>query len=178
MILPRLVGSVIIGICGVSGTLLGASRQSSVTVCEVLANPLKFDGRMILLRGEIIGTDEGAWMTESGCPTPFITGEYVWPSSVYLQGNLSSKQILHAVKFRYDYTAHQRATTKVDYLRRQYPGRELRWIYEGLFETRRDWEPFLIRYPNGTFRYLGFGHLNEAPAQLITKAIHDVSLRP
>ena len=48
------------------GITFGASSVEKVTVCEVLADPLKYNGKMILLEGEIFGTDEGGWLTASG----------------------------------------------------------------------------------------------------------------
>ena len=160
------------------GALSGASIPERLTVCEVLADPLKYDGKMILLEGEINGSDEGGWLTASGCPTPFVTGGHTWPNSVFLQGNPIDKHNLHRVDFAYDDASEARALAKAKRLGRKYPGKKLRWTYEGLFETRTDWESFLARYPNGTSRYIGFGDLSQAPAQLIVKAVHDVSVIP
>lgn len=168
----------IIGICLMIGALSGASFLTKVTVCEVLAAPLKYNGEMVLLEGEINGTDEGGWLTASGCQTPFVTGGHIWPNSIFLQGNPTDKHNLHKVDFVYDDGSGARALTKAKSLGQKYPGKKLRWTYEGLLETRTDWESFLARYPNGTSRYIGFGHLSEAPAQLIVKAIHDVSVAP
>lgn len=168
----------IIGVCWTIDTLSGASLREKVTVCEVLADPLKYNGKMILLEGEINGTDEGGWLTASDCQTPFATGGHIWPNSVFLQGNLTDKHNLHKVDFAYDDAFKARALSKAKTLEKKYPGKKLHWTYEGLLETRTDWESFVARYPNGKSRYLGFGHLSEAPAQLIVKAIHDVSATP
>lgn len=167
----------IIGVCWMICTLSGASIPEKVTVCEVLANPLKYNGKLILLEGEIYGTDEGGWLTATTCATPFTTGEHVWPNSIFLQ-DPGDKHTLHKVDFTYDYVAEKKFFAISDRLEKQNPGRKLRWVYEGLLETRTDWQSFHARYPNGTSRYIGFGHLGEAPAQLIVKAIHDVSPGP
>jgi hypothetical protein len=172
------LGYVIIGLCWTMGMLLGAPVPEKVTVCEVLVNPLKYDGKMILLEGEISGTDEGGWLTEVACPIPFVTGGHVWPNSIFLQGDPTDKHNVHKVDFAYDNASEQRAYAKAKRLEQKYPGKKLRWTYQGLLETRTDWAPFLARYPNGTSRYIGFGHLSEAPAQLIVKAVQDVSVAP
>src|ERR1019366_4984628 len=163
------LGYAIIGVCWTIGALSGGSILEKVTVCEVLVYPLKYNDKMILLEGEINGTDEGGWLTASGCPTPFIIGGHVWPNSIFLQGDPTDKHNLHKVDFAYDDASEARALAKAKSLEQKYPGKK-RWTYEGLLETRTDWESFLARYPNGTSRYIGFGHLSEAPAQLIVKA--------
>jgi hypothetical protein len=178
LMLRNSLGYAIIGVCWTIGTLSGASVLEKVTVCEVLADPLKYDGKMILLEGEVYGTDEGGWLTASGCATPFVTRGHVWPNSIFLQGNPTDKHNLHKVDFAYDDASEERALAKAKSLEQKYPGKKLRWTYEGLLETRTDWEAFLARYPNGTSRYIGFGHLSEAPAQLIVKAIRAVFLAP
>ncbi len=160
------------------GTLSGAAVPEKVTVCQALADPLKYNGKMILLEGETNGTDEGGWLTASGCPTPFVTGGHIWPNSIFLQGDRADKHNLHKVDFAYDDASEKRGVAKAKGVEQKYPGKKPRWTYEGLFETRTDWESFHALYPNGTSRYIGFGHLSEAPAQLIVKAIHDVSVAP
>jgi hypothetical protein len=164
-------------LCVVRASLAGPLPEKA-TVCDVLRDPLKYDGRMILLEGDLYATDEGGWMAASACPARFVTGGHVWPNSISLQWDPYDKHNLHQVGFIYDEASERRALAKADSLKRKYPGKRLRWIYEGLLETRRDWAAFLARYPNGTSQYIGFGHLGEAPAQLIVKAINDVSVIP
>jgi hypothetical protein len=171
------VGYAVIGACWALGTTFGASALEKVTVCEALANPLKYDGKMILLEGEIHGTDEGGWLTATACPTQFMTGGHVWPNFVFLQ-DPTDKHNLHKVDFEYDFGAEKHFLSESDKLEKKNPGRKLRWVYEGLFETRTDWDSALVTDRSGGKRYVGFGHLGEAPAQLIVKAIRAVSLAP
>ena len=169
------VSCVVVLVCWAVGMTFGASSVEKVTVCDVLADPLKYNGKMILLEGEIFGTDEGGWLTASSCPTQFVTGDHVWPNSVFLQ-NPTYRHNLHKVNFEYDYAAEKHYFAESDKLEKKYPGRKLRWVYEGLFETRTDWAP--AKYPDGATKYIGFGHLGEAPAQIIVKAIRAVSVAP
>jgi len=164
--------------CWMISLACGQTILAKVTVCEVMADPLKYDGKMILLQGEISATDEGGWLIAGACPIPFVTGDHVWPNSIFLQGDPTDKHNLHPVAFAFDYASEQRASATAKRLNQKYSGKKLRWTYVGLLETRRDWAPFLARYPNGSSRYIGFGHLSEAPAQLIVKAVQDVSLAP
>jgi hypothetical protein len=50
------------------------------------------------------------------------------------------------------------------------------WTYTGLFETRENYPK--LTYAKGPPFYIGFGHLNSAPAQLIWKIAEDVNLDP
>lgn len=173
--LRSLVVYAAIMVCWRGGIASGASPLEKVTVCDVLANPLKYNEKVILLEGEIVGTDEGVWLTAKGCPTQFITGRYVWPNSIFLQ-HPTDKHNLHKADFTYDYVAEKHFFAESDKLEKKNPSKKLRWVYEGLFETRTDWESALATDRSGAKRYVGFGHLSEAPAQLIVKAIRGVKL--
>jgi len=173
--LGNLVGYAAMMVCWTVGITFGASPLEKVTVCDALANPLKYNGRMILLEGEIVATDEGAWLTANGCPTQFITGGHVWPNSISLQ-HPADKHNLHKADFTYDYAAEKHFFAESDKLEKKNPGRRLLWVYEGLFETRTDWESALATDRSGAKQYVGFGHLSEAPAQLIVKAIRELKL--
>jgi len=52
------------------------------------------------------------------------------------------------------------------------------FTYTGMFETRGDWASAQMRYADGTSRYAGFGHLGEAPGQLLLKSEDDVIVTP
>ncbi len=174
----NLGGYVLLGFYCTARMTFCAPALEKVTVCDVLANPLKYNGKMILLEGDIVGTDEGGWLTASTCPAQFVTGEHVWPNSIFLQ-DPANKHNLHKVDFRYDYQAEKKFFTESDALEKRNPDRKLRWVYErSVRDKERTGSLLLATYPNGTAKYIGFGHLSEAPAQLIVKAIRGVSLAP
>lgn len=149
----------------------------SVSVCQVLAEPLKFDGRLIELTGVQEGTDEGAWLAGPECPGVLKTLGYVWPSIIYLQMP-DSPLCLHAVDFKYDFRSQKRVDQKYGALHRKFPDRCIVWKYTGLLETRADWSAATAVYPNGTRKLVGFGHVDAAPAQLLLKQIDDVVVIP
>jgi len=64
-------------ICTVSPVL---SAQSTLTVCDVLSKPLSYDGKLVRIRGEIVGTDEGTWFKGEECPRVMVTDGQVWDS--------------------------------------------------------------------------------------------------
>lgn len=154
-----------------------APRVSSVlTVCQVLADPLTYDGHTITLRGPVQGTDEGTWLVGDYCPGVIVTEGHVWPTVVALVAPpLPPSLHLHSVDFDYDRESERKMAAK--YVQLQKSGIPKECIYEtftGLFETRRDWSAAKLVYADGTSKFAGFGHLGQAPGQLILRSVDDV----
>ena len=63
-------------------------------------------------------------------------------------------------------------------LRKTTPPECLEYTYTGLFETRKNWSSGRMTYPDGTWKYAGFGHLGDAPEQLLMKSEDDVNVMP
>jgi hypothetical protein len=149
----------------------------AVSVCDVLAHPLEFDGRIITLRDKVASSDEGSWLYSDKCPGIFVTYAHVWPSAISLQlPTIPPEMRLHSPKFNYDWQSSKTAAAKRTRLLKTGPSQCLVFTYTGLFETRRDWSAAKKVYPNGTSTMIGFGHLNGSPGQLLMKSDDDVSL--
>jgi hypothetical protein len=138
-----------------------------VAVCDVLADPLQYDGKLIRIRGEVVGTSEGEWLKGSGCPGVLRTDGYVWDSLVSLELPGYPLQI-HKVDFEHDFAGDERLAHGYQLLRRELPDQCISWTYTGLFETRKEWS----KMSNGKPR--GFGHLNAAPGALVIKSADEV----
>jgi hypothetical protein len=151
---------------------------TALSVCEVLSRPLAFDGRMVTIRGTEEGTDEGAWLVGRDCPGRLVTEGHVWPSVIALtMPDVPVALRVHSVDFEFDFGSEDRAERRLQLLAPA-PKECLAFTYTGLFETRRDWSRAKLVYPNGTWKFAGFGHLGEAPAQILLKSADDVSLLP
>lgn len=149
-----------------------------VSVCQVLADPQTFDGKLIRLRGVVVGTDEGGFLgAPLQCSKAYKTGDHVWPSWVALTGP-GSRQRLHNPLFVYDPESEQVPFDKYRLLQKKYPDRCLLLTDAGLFETRADWSKSRAVYPNGSSKYVGFGNDGVAPAQLLLKSVVDVEVDP
>ena len=156
-----------------------SAQTKPLSVCEILAHPLKYDGLLVTIRDRVEGTDEGGWLVGDRCPGVFVTDGYVWPSSISLEmPTIPSNLRLHSVDFTYNWQSSKRVDAKYHRLLRSGPRDCMVFTYTGLFETRRDWSAAKVIFPNGTSRVIGFGHLNDAPAQLLMKSGDDVSLIP
>ena len=174
-----------IGLFGVG--LIAASAQppalkgspgNPLTVCEILKEPLKWDGQVVTVRDHTQGTDEGAWLAGKECRGIFVTnGHVVWPSMIAL-GTPSLPGNLHSPDFTYDVDSERRVSAKGEELAKSVPWSCLVSTYTGLFETRRDWAAARVTYPNGTSKVRGFGHLGAAPAQSLLRSADDIEVDP
>jgi hypothetical protein len=180
---------VLVFLCALTVAVGSASAEQSsgatlltATVCEVLAHPLKYDGHVIQISGRVAGTDEGAWLLGDNCPGVLVSNKnHVWPSTIFLatpSATTLGRTRLHSVDFDFDFDSERKENQKYKELRRRTADRCIQWVYTGLFETRADWSKAEVKYPNGTTRVIGFGHLGEAPAQLILKSADNVSPIP
>ena len=149
------------------------SNSGALSVCDVLREPLRFNGQIIIVKGVLVETDEGSWLTGPECPGVFHTNQHVWPSFISLSIP-PVPRALHMVAFSFDQESNRRARSEYKRLLRKHKMDSICWLVEGLFESRTDWERFRAIYPSGESRYNGFGHQSSAPAQLIMKSVKGV----
>lgn len=149
------------------------------TVCDILRAPLQYNGQIVRVRDSLDGTDEGTWLKGENCPGVLVTDGHVWPSAIFLQTpNSNPHAHIHPIPFKYDSESERRIKSKYQQLRIRLPDRCIAWTFTGLFETRQNWSEAKITYYNGTSKLVGFGHLGDAPGQLILKSTDDVEPIP
>jgi hypothetical protein len=158
----------------------GGNPSGVLTVCEILSMPSSYDGKLVTIRERVSNTDEGAWLEGIKCPGVFVTDGVVWPRSIWLQYSDSRVTRLHQPDFskelilRSEYIAER----KYVQLKRRVPDRCIVWTYTGMFETKQNWSSAKVTYHDGTSRFIGFGHLGDAPAQLLIRTVDAVSELP
>jgi hypothetical protein len=154
------------------------STIPTLSACEVLAHASDYDGKLVRIRGPVGATDEGAAFVGEECPGIFVTDSKVWPSAVAWTGPTNLMFILHPVDFTFDADSRKRIDEKWGDLRKRLPDRCIAVTYTGMFESwSRD--KAKKKDPKGTvYEIPGFGHLNEAPAQLVLKSADDVEAIP
>jgi hypothetical protein len=150
----------------------GQSEPASIdkipvlTVCEVLRNLGIYNNKSIIVIGKFTATDEGFWLYED-CPTKIVTDGYTWDSSIsmlYIIGRTDPPPQLPQ-NFRWnDEVLLQKMKSSRDY-KNPLTREELHARY-GRLETRIP--PEVFKYPNGSVRGFGFGHLGGSIAQLIS----------
>jgi hypothetical protein len=132
---------------------------------------------MVTIHGTLSSTSEGAWLVDHTCPGVFVTDGYTWPSALWITGP-DQRGILHSVDFQFDQESALRLRPAYKRLQKRVPEECILATLTGLFETRRDWSQSKRVYANGTQKFLGFGHLGDAPAQLVAKSWDGATAAP
>lgn len=129
-----------------SCTLLHAQTEQPVlSVCDALNQRSVLNGRKaVVIKGELIGTDEGAWLRSMApCSTEIELEGLKWPSAISLE--------IHN-------------NIPVPKVRPRAEGEKIIVVLEGEFVTH---VPFQRVLYNGRIIGFGFGHLGAAPAMLV-----------
>jgi len=160
----------------------GKAAEASIptfTVCEILAQRVEYNGKMVRIRASLFATDEGAWFVGDGCPGVVTTDGHVWPSMISMEvasPEMPPSSHDHPVNFVSDYVSEQKLRPKLRKIGRKVRGACVMRTYTGLFETR---ETYLkVTYAKAPPLFVGFGQGGAAPAQLIWKTADDVDIDP
>ena len=144
------------------------SPPETISACDLLRNPVKFDGRVVAVRGLYVAEAHGAYLRAENCDGILPNDKFKWPPVIFV--SLSQKEMESKDK---DVRSYVRATEQMaaairSQIQLKGPGAtpaRVRVTFAGLFETRRDIE----NRPGD-----GFGPLNTAPGQLYVDAVRDV----
>src|SRR5271170_2855926 len=129
--------------------------MKTLSVCDVLADPLKYNAQAVTMRGVVTGTDEGTWLTtDVPCTKPLITHGFVWPQVLWVEV-ADVPSVVSRVGFRTDVAASMKIDRAVRRLNPDNKKDRIWLTYVGVFETR-DYKPTDV----GSDRAYGFGHLN------------------
>jgi hypothetical protein len=146
----------------------------TLSVCEALSHPEKYDGRIVRIRDQVVGTSEGTAFFGEACPGVFVTNGKVWPSGIAWTMPTSGT-IIHKVNFTFDWESSKEVDKKWRKLRKRYPDRCIAATYTGMFES---WSEATAKKADSSGHLWvipGFGHLDAAPAQLVLKSADDVA---
>jgi len=149
------------------------------TVCEILSRRMEYDGKLVRIRARLGATDEGVWFEGDDCPGILTIDGHVWPSMISLEvasSEMGEYTHDHPVNFASDYGSEQKLRPKLRRIGRKVPEECVIWTYTGLFETRDIYPK--VTYAKAPPKYIGFGHLGAAPAQLIFMTADDVNVDP
>ena len=146
-----------------------------VTVCEALRGRDLYHGNAIIVVGQFSSTDEGSWLSED-CERKIVTDGYAWAnviSTTYVRSQAEPPPGLpKGFKWDADLISNKlRDVQKTTKLKEHGDG----WVaIFGRFETRSPLQS--VRGGGGQLMGYGFGHLNYAPAQLISsdKGFHEL----
>lgn len=145
-------------------------KPMSVSICELLGNMQKWNGRLVEVRGR---ERRGILYLWDVCPTTIAVKGHSFQNVIALAKPMPGHRwwTVHQIPFQIDDPSWLRFIS-ASY---QVPGgRSLALTAVGLFETRLDDEQ-LVRKDGVP---MGFGDQNLAPAQLVVKEIRDLEFVP
>jgi len=142
-----------------------------LSVCMLLQGLETYNGRIVVVRGLVRSTSEGAWLIGEQC-NPLITKGFVWPSAIALVSP-GNPDALHEADFQPDSNAIAKVMEKVKNMAPDPLKDRIILTYVGLFETRERLDGYIGKDANDKPRGIGFGHLNAAPAQIQVKNASD-----
>lgn len=152
-----------------------------ITVCELLADPMAYDGKEVALLGKWKDSHfDGLWLSEDRCKSRLTTDGYEWPNEVWIAGDRSAPAppqgllVLdpHALSEKLELV---RGTTSLGLEEMAFVSKEgggarkvpQHWaVIFGRIEARKQ-----LRAPNEPKADWGngFGQMNSAPLQIIAK---------
>jgi hypothetical protein len=173
----QVIGSLLIWGFGFPVALQAPSPPDGtvIEICDILRDPVSFNGKEVAIRGVFRDTDEGAWLVGE-CPVPLSTGGYVWNSHIYLISP-RSKFVLRSVEYSEDSAAFEVLASRLKDRKDPIRDKAIVTVF-GKIETREDLEAQVYRDRDGRVRPAGFGHMGGAPAQLVLKTVRDISVVP
>lgn len=140
---------------------VGSPRPRVLSVCDVLQNPARLRGRVLSIRGFAVATEEGSWLG-GDCRDHLVTKGLTWPNTIWL-----------LVTGGTDFAGLERIRKQIS--RERSSSADRVWItYVGMLETKSSIEEEVGLDDKGGPHRLGFGHLNDAPAQLDVRTAKDV----
>ena len=159
--------------CGM--TLRAESPKSGhgpLSVCELLENRLKYDGKMVEVRVVEAGEEEH-------CSKKIVTQGFTWPDAINLSLSVQPDDP-HAdeVDFSTDHEALGRVRREEQRLIRAHPGARVSVTYVGLFITRASDDHLVAVGQSGQVVPNGFGHLNACIGELVLKTARNPRVEP
>ena len=152
-----------------------AESPGVMNVCDVLANLQGVRNRVIAVRGQLVGTDEGSYLIGNRCQESLVTNGYQWPNPIPIflippDSGLVEKPDSPRPKVVAD-RGLDAALARVEMT----PGLKIWVTYIGKLETRERFE--IVLRGDGKKVPYGFGHMNSCPAQLVYRVLKDIVVK-
>lgn len=146
------------------------STLTVISICDLFQNLAAWRGKRVAVRGNIVSTFEGSWITGS-CEVGFVTSGYRWPVSLNygIPAYYSSKTAkLYEPKWP--------SLANGEGLSQQRSHAIWTATFVGFLRMRSEYT--VSHLPNGVYVTNGFGHLNGAAAELIVETILNPEVAP
>jgi hypothetical protein len=143
----------------------GADDARPVTICDVLQDPAKWNGKMVEVAGPIM-TAQNLWVM-GRCDRALEVKGSKFLTGFVLEYPSNKKLISHKVEFDWDEESKSELYVLTEEAMRT--NRTVFATVVGMFETRIPVDSLIDA--NAPYKYRGFGHMGEAPGQIIVKTV-------
>jgi hypothetical protein len=140
-----------------------AQKNAPLSVCDVLSRLEFYQGKVITIRGELIGSDEVLGLMGENCRA-VVTEGYRWPTPSLINLEQPARSGSSPMRVRIEQADSEE-------LKAAGPGAHVYVTVTGRFETRAHFE--MVRRGDGKVVPFGFGHLAACPAQIVYEEIRD-----
>lgn len=165
MLVAAIVG--LVAAAALAGQTPPTVSLPAISVCEVLTNPIQWNGRLVEIRGVV---DYGL-RPESICSQQFVTEGHVWPQAIDLRearegdGSIDSKWVVGSLSYD-DFIRGERSSKRKR-------AANTTAVFIGRLITREKYT--LVKTGYGLLGN-GFGHLGVFPVQLVVYGVKDVKV--
>jgi len=144
----------------------GSLPARTLTVCDVLAgDPSGLNGKVISVRGILIATEEGTWLSGE-CKTHLVTKGLSWGNILWVYVDSSDEAVVRSWRGMFETLKHLHGDLHKD---------KVLVTIEGQIETRKSMDEAVYEMPYGWTK-VGFGHQGVAPAEINVLSIKDVKV--
>ncbi len=148
-----------------------AAELPVIPICDLFQNLSAWKGKRIAVRGEIVDTMEGSWIS-GRCQGAFVTNGYRWPVSLSYGGPAYYSESTAALLPKNPPSSPPKGEQAMR--GRQNVVRTATYI--GQLRMRAEYQAFCR--PGGDYITNGFGHLNAAAAELMVESVRDIEVQP
>jgi hypothetical protein len=155
-------------------SLSDSKLPPTLTVCEVLKALPKYRDETVTIRGELLRTEEGSYLSAIECQKPLVVSGHTWEPEAAI--NLTTPDS-RSVENPESPVPKVIVDPVSSVLLRQYAAdfKTRIWItVRGRLETRVSFD--IVKWGDGTLRPYGYGHLNLSPAQLVYFEMKDAAI--
>jgi hypothetical protein len=142
--------------------------EKALGVCEVLVpDPTRLNGRRLAVRGRLVGSDEGVWLTEE-CATHLVTKGLIWGNAIAISLNESDGNAMRS---------WQQLQKRLKRRNRSDRDADVWVTLIGRLSTRATMADAVVEMPYGLTK-AGFGHLGASAAEIEVVSVRNVETEP
>lgn len=148
-----------------------AEDVTKVGICSLLSDPGNWNGKLIEVRGQVIASNN-FWIMGTECPDRIRAKGTVFIAGFVFADPQNKKLSAHSVHYRWDLSTIGQLNSALATAPKTKG--HVRATIVGMFETRLPLADLIDE--KAPYKFRGFGHMGEAPGQILIKYLKDISI--